>query len=71
MESFGWKSLALVHFLCHAGGRNSETATYGLKRLKIVVLCGIVGGKNLKTNKKGKYHGDFDRRGYTVLHTLT
>ena len=71
MTSFGWESLVPVHFSCHTGGRNSETAIYGLQRLKIVVVCGIVGVKNLKTNKKGKYHGDFDLRDNTVLQSLT
>lgn len=66
MELFGWKSFVFVYFFCYVGGRNSEIVIYGLKWFKIVVLCGIVGGKNFKINKKGKYYGDFDCRDYIV-----
>lgn len=48
MELFGWKSFVFVYFFCYVGGRNSEIVIYGLKWFKIVVLCGIVGGKILK-----------------------
>ena len=71
MASYGWESLVPVHFPCHAGGRNGDTAIYGLNRFKIVVACGTLGGENRKTNKKGKYHGDFDLRDYILLHILT
>ena len=53
MASYGWESLAPFHFPYHAGGTNSKTAVYGLKRLKIVVVCGTVGGKILKQTKRG------------------